>query len=256
MMKSKTNLFFDSWVMFKRCILISLRNPETLIMAIIIPIFMMLLFGGIFSNITDVGQFDYIDFIVPGIILLCVAQGSQFTAVNICTDMTKGIVDRFRSMPLSKSAVLIGHAAASIVRNIIATSVTIGVAFAIGFRPQGGLAEWLMIASILLLYIVAISWIAVLVGLISKTPESSTGFMFLIFILPYVSSGFAPTSTMHRSIQWFAQHQPMTPIVDSVRGLMLNVPPGQSLWIALAWCVGLTALTFVLAVQVYKRKMA
>lgn len=254
MIKPKTNVFFDSWVMFKRCLLISLRNPETMIMAIIIPIFMMLLFGGIFGNITDVGEYNYIDFIVPGIILLCVAQGSQFTAINICTDMTKGVIDRFRSMPISKSAVLMGHAEASIVRNIIATFVTIGTAVIIGFRPLGSFMDWLIIASILLLFIVAISWIAVLIGLISKTPESSTGLMFLLFILPYVSSGFAPTNTMHSSIRWFAQNQPMTPIVDSIRALMLDMPTDGSLSLALGWCVGIAIVSFILATQVYKRK--
>ena len=255
MSKPRASVFYDSWVMFKRCLLISLRNPETLVMAVITPVFMMLLFGAIYGKIVNVGEISYIDFIVPGIILQCVAQGTQYTAINICTDMTRGVIDRFRSMPITKSAVLIGHASASIVRNIITTSVTIGVAIAIGFRPQGGFVDWLMIAGILLLFIAAISWIAVFFGVISKTAESSTGLMFPLFILPYVSSGFAPTDTMHKSIRWFAEYQPMTPVIDSARALMLGTPTDGSVPIALAWCVGIIIVAFTLAVQTYKHKI-
>jgi len=245
----------DSWIMFKRCLLISTRNPETVAMAIITPFFLMLLFGTIFGGVADMGDINYIDFIVSGIILQSVAQGSQFAAINITTDMTKGIIDRFRSMPISKAAVLIGHATASILRNTVTAAVIIGTAFLIGFRPSGGLVDWLIIVGIFMLFIVAISWIAIFFGLLSKTAESTSGYMFPLFILPFLSSGFAPTETMPRALRWFAANQPMTPIIDSTRALMLGWPTGNSIWLAIAWCVAITVIAFIAAVQVYKRKL-
>ncbi|MCL2215759.1 MAG: ABC transporter permease, partial [Defluviitaleaceae bacterium] len=178
-----------------------------------------------------------------------------YAAININNDMHKGIIDRFRSMPVSKAAVLVGHSAASVVRNTVTTVIIIATAFIVGFRPQGGFVDWLMVAGVLLLFIVAISWIAVLCGLVSKTPESSGGLMFPLFILPFVSSGFAPTDTLPRWLRFFAEHQPMTPIIDSTRALMLDLPLGGSLWLALAWCAGIIIVAFAAAVQVYKRKL-
>jgi ABC-2 type transport system permease protein len=251
----KANIFLDSWIMFKRCLLISVRNPEALVQATITPFFLMFLFGTVFGSIADVGEYNYIDFIIPGIILQSVAQAAQYSAINVTTDMTKGVIDRFRSMPISKTAVLMGHTGAGIVRNTITASVIIGTAFILGFRPQGGFTNWLIVIGLLLLIVTAFSLIAVLCGLISKTPEGSSGLMFPLFILPFVSSGFAPTETMPSFISWFAEMQPMTPIIDTIRGLMLNLPTGNSLWTALIWCVGIIIAAFVAALQVYKRKI-
>ena len=253
--KPKIHTLSDSWIMFKRCMRISMRNPETMAMTVLTPFFLMLLFGTIFGSIADIGDFNYIDFIVPGIALQSIAQGTQFTAINVSGDMTKGIIDRFRSMPISKAAVLVGHAGASILRNVIIAAIIIGTAFIIGFRPQGGLAQWLLAIAVLLLFIIAISWIAILVGLVSSTPENTGGFMFPLFILPFVSSGFAPVETLPRAIRWFATHQPMTPIIDSTRNLMMDLPVGNSLWLAAVWCVGITVVAFAAAVRVYKRKV-
>jgi len=255
MRKPKASVFYDSWIMFKRCLLISMRNPEALVQATVTPFFLMFLFGTVFGNIVDVGGFNYIDFIIPGIILQSVAQASQYSAINVATDMTKGIIDRFRSMPISKSAVLVGHAGAGVVRNAITATVIIGTAFILGFRPQGGFVNWLFVVGFLLLIIVAMSFIAVLCGLISKTPEGSSGLMFPLFILPFMSSGFAPTDTMPGGVRWFAEMQPMTPIINSIRALMLDMPTDNSLWIALAWCVGIIVTAFFAAAQVYKRKL-
>jgi len=255
MNKQKPRLFYDAKVMFKRCMKIALRNPEALVQATVTPIFLMLMFGAVFGNITDVGAYSYVDFIIPGIILQAVTQATAYTAINVNTDMTKGIIDRFRSMPLAKSALLIGHAGASVVRNVMTTAVIIGTAFVVGFKPRAGLVEWLAVSGVLLLSVTAITCFAVFCGLKAKSPESASGLMFPLFILPFVSSGFAPTETMHVSIRWFAEHQPMTPIINVVRSLMLGHPPGNDLWIALAWVVGITVLTFALAVRRYMRKM-
>jgi len=251
----KTCLFYDSWIMFKRCMKIALRNPEALVQATVTPIFLMLLFGAVFGNIADVGSYSYVDFIIPGIILQAVAQATSYIAININTDMTKGIVDRFRSMPISKSALLIGHAGASVVRNVITTAVIIGTAFVVGFRPQAGFVDWLIITGVLLLSVTAITCFAVLCGLKAKAPESASGLMFPLFILPFVSSGFAPTETMHSAIRWFAEYQPMTPIINAVRALMLGYPPGSDLFIAIAWTAGVSVVAFTFALRRYKRKL-
>ena len=255
MSRSKANVFYDSWVMFKRCLVIALRNPEAIVMATVTPFFLMFLFGTVFKNIVDIGDFNYIDFIIPGIVLQSVAQAAQYQAINVTTDMTKGVMDRFRSMPISKSSVLIGHAGAGVVRNTITTTVIIGTAFILGFRPQGGLVNWLFVVGFLMLIIIAMSFIAVLCGLISRTPEGSSGLMFPLFILPFFSSGFAPTDTMPSGIKWIAEKQPMTPIINTIRALMLDMPTDNDLWIALAWCVGIIIVAFVAAAQVYKRKL-
>ncbi|MCL2812653.1 MAG: ABC transporter permease [Clostridia bacterium] len=255
MSKQKPRLFYDAKVMFKRCMKIALRNPEALVQATLTPIFLMLLFGAVFGNITDVGDYSYVDFIIPGIILQAVAQATSYTAINVNTDMMKGIVDRFRSMPLAKSALLIGHAGASIMRNVMTTAVIIGTAFVVGFTPKGGLVDWLIASGVLLLSVTAITCFAVFCGLKAKTPESASGLMFPLFILPFVSSGFAPTETMHVAIRWFAEHQPMTPVINVVRSLMLGHPAGNDLWVALAWAVGISVLAFALAVRRYMRKM-
>jgi ABC-2 type transport system permease protein len=235
--------------------LISLRNPETLVMAIVTPFFLMVLFGTVFGGIADIGAINYIDFIVPGIILQSVAQGTQYAAINVNNDMSKGIIDRFRSMPISKVAVLVGHAIASVARNTVTAAVIIGTAFIVGFRPQGNFTGWLIAIGILMLFSVAISWLAVLCGLVSKSPEGSAGLMFPFFILPFVSSGFAPVETLPVWLRWFAKYQPLSPIIDSTRALMMDLPLHNSLWLAIVWCVGITAVSFVAAVQVYKRKL-
>jgi len=254
--RQKSNVIIDSWIMFRRCLRTSLRNPEAFGQAILVPAFVMLLFGAVFSNIVDVGDYSYINFIVPGIILQTIAQGAASTAISVNNDMKKGIIDRFRSMPISKSAVLTGHVLAAVMRSMITSAVAIGIAVAIGFRPQAGILDWLVILGILVLFILAITWISVICGLIAKTPESAGTYPFALFILPYVSSGFAPVETLPASIRWFAAHQPMTPIIDSLRALMLGQPVGNALPLALIWSVGIIALTFFIAVTIYKRKLS
>lgn len=254
MHKSKTGVFFDSWVMFKRCFTISMRNPETLLTATITPFCLMLLFGVVFGNIANIGGFNYIDFIVPGIILQSIGQASQYSAMNVTTDMTKGIIDRFRCMSISKSAVLIGHTGAGVIRGVISTAVIILTAPILGFRPQAGFVEWLLAISLLLLINITITLIAVLCGMISKTVDGAVGMMFPLFILPFVSSGFAPVDTMPSSIRWFAAIQPMTPIIDSLRALTLGLPAGNNLWFALAWCMVLSVVSFTISMRTYNRK--
>ena len=254
MKKSNKNIFLDTWVMFKRCLTISLRNPETLLTATLIPFCLILLFGTVFGSISDVGNYNYIDFIVPGIILQSIAQAAQYSAMNVATDMTKGIIDRFRCMSISKSAVLIGHAGAGVIRGIISNAVIVVTAPILGFRPQAGLLDWLLVIALFLLINITFTLIAVFCGTISKSAEGATGLLFPLFILPFMSSGFAPVDTMPSSIGWFAAIQPMTPMIDSLRALTLDLPLGNSLWQALAWCVVLSIVSFAVSMRTYNRK--
>lgn len=255
MKKSSINILFDAWVMFKRCLIISLRNPETLLTATIIPFFLMFLFSSVFGGISDVGDLKYIDFIVPGIILQSIGQASQFSAMNVTTDMTKGIIDRFRCMSVSKSAVLIGHTGAGTIRGIISITVIVLTALILGFRPQAGFIDWLLVISLLLLINITFTLVAVLCGMISKSAEGASGLLLPLFILPFLSSGFAPVDTMPNGIRWLAAMQPMTPMIDSLRALTLDLPLGNSLWLALAWCVVLSIVSFTVSVRIYNRKV-
>ena len=253
MKKNNINILFDAWVMFKRCLIISMRNPETLLTATIIPFFLMFLFSTVFGSISDVGDFNYIDFIVPGIILQSIGQASQFSAMNVTVDMTKGIIDRFRCMSISKSAVLIGHTGAGMIRGVISNTVIILTALILGFRPQAGFIDWLLVISLLLLINITVTLIAVLCGMISKSVEGASGLLMPLFILPFMSSGFAPVDTMPTGIRWFAAMQPMTPMIDSLRALTLDLPLGNSLWQALAWCVALSIVSFTVSMRRYLR---
>lgn len=253
---SNIHIFSDAWIMFKRCLLISLRHPETLLVSTIVPFLLMYLFGAVFGSIAEIDGFHYIDFIVPGIILQSIAQASQYSAINVASDMSNGIMDRFRSMSVAKSAILIAHTGAGVVRNTISTITIMITALFLGFQPQGGLWEWCLVLVILTFVNITISLLAVLCGLIAKTPEGAVGLILPLFILPFISSGFAPVETMPSSIRWLAQVQPMTPIIDSIRALTLQTSIKDSLWLAFGWCIGITIISFIIALQVYKRKVS
>jgi len=224
-------------------------------MALVVPIVMMVLFGLVFGGVADIEGFSYINFIVPGIILQCITNSAGATALSIHNDMSKGLIDRFRSMPIAKSAFISGHVWMSVIRSIVITIMTFGAAFVIGLRPSAGFMDWLIIAGILILFIIAVTWIIVIIGLTAKGAEDISGLNFLLVIFTFLSSGFAPTETLPRALRVFAQNQPMTPVIDAVRGLMLGLPLNGEIMIALAWCVGITVVAFVIAVQIYKSKL-
>jgi len=248
-------VFYDSWIMFKRCFIKALRSPESVVMALVVPIFMMVLFGYVFGGVANIDGYSYINFIVPGIILQCICNSSASTAIGVHNDMTKGIIDRFRSMQIAKSAFIAGHVWVSVIRSIIITIMTFGAAFVIGLRPSANFIEWIMIAGILTLFIIAITWIVVIFGLVAKDSESISGTTFLLVVFTFLSSGFAPTDTLPTALRIFAENQPMTPVINAVRGLMLGTPLGNELWLALIWCGGTSIVAFVIAVQIYKSKL-
>jgi len=241
--------------MFGRSMRVTLRHPDTLVTGMFVPVLVMLLFVFVFGGAMDMGDYSVVNFIVPGIILQVLGQASTNTAIGVNGDMQTGMIDRFRSMPIGKSALLNGHVLAALVRNLVTAGLVIGTAILIGFRPTASFSGWLAIAAVLALYILVLTWLAVIMGLISRSAEAASGGMMLAFILPYISSGFVPTDTLPRGLQIFAEHQPMTPVINTLRSLMLGRGPGDDIWVAVAWCVGILAVSYVVAVQIYKRKM-
>jgi ABC-2 type transport system permease protein len=228
-----------------RCVRISLRQLDALITALVLPVLLMLMFVGLFGGAIDVGT-RYVQYVVPGVIVLCAGFGGATTAVSVAQDMRSGMVDRLRAMDVGGRAILAGHVAASVVRNLVTTAVVIGVALAIGFRPHAGVGEWAAAAGVLVAFMIAVSWLAAAIGLLARSPEAANGFSFLVSFLPYPSAAFVPVATMPAWIQGFAGAQPVTKIVESLRELLLGAP-GASTGAALAWCAGIAMASIVAA---------
>jgi ABC-2 type transport system permease protein len=241
--------------MVGRCMRLSRRKLDAVLTSLMLPIMLMLLFVYLLGGAINTGT-RYVTYVVPGVILLCVAFGSSTTAVSVSEDMKGGIIDRFRSLDIGGAAVLAGHVAASVARNAASTVLVLGVAYLIGFRPSAGLLDWLAVAGILLLVVLAISWLSAAVGLLAKSPEAAGGFTFFVMFLPYPSSAFVPIDTMPAWIHGFARHQPATPIIESLRGLLLHTPVGNSPWLALAWCGGILVASVATAGMLFRRRAA
>jgi ABC-2 type transport system permease protein len=245
----------DALTLGGRCIRLSARNLDALLTSLMLPVMLMLVFVYLFGGAIRTGT-DYVTYVVPGVILLCSGFGSATTAVTVTHDMTGGIVDRLRSMDVGGAAVLAGHVAASVVRNAASTVLVVGVALAIGFRPSAGLLGWLAVAGVLLAFVVAISWLAAAVGLVARSPEAANSFTFFVMFVTYASSAFVPVDTMPSWLQGFAQHQPVTPLIETMRGLLLGTPVGSSAWTALAWCGGLLAVSIAVSGALFQRRTA
>ena len=253
--KSRGSLLRDSKTMFIRSIMLALRSPEAIMMALIVPAVLMVVFVYVFGGAMYVGGESVVNFIVPGIILQTIGQGVPATSVRLNNDMTKGVVDRFRTMPIAKSSMLVGHVLATLLQSLVTVSATIGAALLVGFRPSAGIVDWLIVAGILILYITMMAWLAALSGIHAKEPESAAGLMAFVGVLPFISSGFVPTETMPAAMRVFAENQPMTPIINTIRALLLGHPiPDGALRNALLWCIGLSIVFYVLALRIYKRK--
>ncbi len=238
-----------------RCVRLSLRQVDALLTSLLLPVLLMLIFVYLFGGAIDTGT-DYVTYVVPGVILLCAGFGSATTAVSVNQDMTGGIVDRFRSLDVGGPSVLAGHVAASVVRNAASTVLVLAVALAIGFRPEAGPLEWLAVAGVLLAFVLAISSLAAALGLLAGSPEAANGVTFLVMFLPYASSAFVPVDTMPSWLQGFAAHQPITPVVETVRGLLLGMPVGDHAWTALAWCAGILVVSVAASGALFRRRTA
>ena len=249
------SLLRDSKTMFIRSMKLTFRSPDTIVTNTFVPAILMVVFVYVFGGAMDVGEISVVNFIVPGIILQCIGQSSPTIAIGINNDISKGVVDRFRTMPIAKSSLLIGNVLAAILRSIITVAAVIGSALLVGFRPQAGFIEWLLVIVIIVLYVTMIAWLGVVSGVFSKESESAAGLMYLVGVLPFISSGFVPTETMPRVLRVFAENQPMTPVINSVRALLLNDPvPDGALRLALLWCIGLTTVFYAIATYLYNRK--
>ncbi len=236
-----------------RTMRLSRRNVETLMMSLMLPVMLMLMFVYLFGGAIHTGT-RYVTYVVPGVIMLCASFGSSMTAVSVCQDMTGGIIDRFRSMNVGGVAIVTGHVVASVARNMFSTAVVFGVAFAIGFRPKADLVQWLGTAAVLALVIATISWFSATIGLLAKSPDAASGFTFLVTFFPYASSAFVPIGTMPSWLHGFARNQPTTPIIETMRGLLLDQPIGLAAWHAVLWCLGILIGSVILSVLFFRRR--
>ncbi len=250
----------DSRVMVGRCLRRSLRNPEAFFTALMLPIILMLLFVYVFGGAINTGG-KYVDYVVPGLVVLCAGFGAGTTAVAVATDMTNGIIDRFQSMPINSSSVLVGHIAASLARNLIATTLVIGVALGIGWRPAASPAAWVAAVAMIVLFVLALSWLAAGVGLLARNVEAATSATFVLMFAPYVSTAFVPARTMPGVLRAFAAHQPFTPIVETMRGLWMGhtstgAAVGHEAWLAIAYCLGILAVSVAAASWLFRHRTA
>lgn len=240
-------------VFIRRSLTLSLRNIESLMMSIILPVMLMLLFTYVFGGAIDPGG-DYANYVVPGIILLCAGYGAATTAVDVSTDMTNGIIDRFRTMPIRSLSVVTGHVAASLARNLVATGVVIGVALLVGFRPNGSFLEWLAALGVIVMFILTLTWLYAAIGLVAGSPSAASGYGFILLFLPYLSSAFVPVNTMPHWLQGAANHQPITPLIETIRGLLLGSPIGDNAWIGAVWCAGLILIALAWCSVAFRKR--
>jgi ABC-2 type transport system permease protein len=233
-----------------------LRSPDTIITTAITPIGMLLLFVYVFGGAIDTGGTKYVDYLLPGILLITVASGVAYTALRLYTDVASGIFERFQSMPIARSAILWGHVITSLIANLVSLALVVVVAVAIGFRSSADVVAWLEVLGILVMFTLALTWLAVSAGLAAKSPDGAGAFAYPLIFLPFISSAFVPTAGMPDPVKWFAEHQPVTSIVNTLRSLYANQPVGNDLWTALAWCSGLLVVAYTLGMRTYRHKLA
>ncbi len=243
----------DTVTMIDRSVRLSRRNVDTLFVSILLPLLMMMLFVYVFGGAIETGT-AYINYVVPGILLLTTGYGASNTAMAVADDMTKGMIDRLRSLPVRSFAVLTGHVTASVARNAVSTAIVLLAALAMGFRPNASVAEWFGAIGLLALYVIALSWLAAGLGVIAKTVESASTLSFFMLFLPYLSSAFVPPETMPGWLRPISEHQPITPVIETVRSFLTGTPLGSSGWIALAWCGGLLVFSVTFASVLYRRR--
>jgi ABC-2 type transport system permease protein len=230
-----------------------LRSPDTIITVAVMPIAFMLLFVYVFGGAIHTGTNNYVNYLLPGILIIAIASGVSYTAFRLFMDMQKGIISRLKSMPIKHSSVLWSHVLTSLVSNIISISVIVAVALLMGFRSSANVFEWLAVAGILLLFLFGLTWLAVIPGLKAKTIDGASAFSYPLILLPFVSSAFVPTSTMPTPVRVFAENQPVTAIVNSIRSLLDSKPVDSAIWTALIWCVVITLVAYFFAIRIYKR---
>lgn len=255
-MATLTKTILETRTMTKRNLWKSLKNTDRLMENLIAPMITMLIFvfvlGGAMSYTTDI---NYVNYIVPGVLILCVGQCSTATAIGISADIQKGIIDRFRSMPITTSAVLNGHVIESVIRTTMSLIIVFLIALLIGFRPEASLTAYLLAFALLILFTVTITWASVAYGLFVKSSEGTGSLNMFVMLFVYLSSGFIPTQTLPTVLRVFAENQPMTPIIESIRRLLLSQQLDNYLFLAIVWCVGILIVAYFLAMHLYKTKV-
>jgi len=251
-----THLLGDTAVLTGRSLRHVLRSPDTIITTAVMPIAFLLLFVFVLGGAIRTGSESYVDYLLPGILLITVASGISYTAYRLFLDVRSGIFERFRSMPIARSSVLWAHVLTSLVANAISLVVVVLVALLVGFRSSAGPLAWLAVAGVLLLFTLALTWLAVIPGLTAKSVDGASAFSYPLILLPFISSAFVPTDSMPGPVRAFAEHQPVTSIVDAIRSLLTEQPVGADLWVALAWCAGILAVAWAVATTLLRRRTA
>ena len=251
-----THFIGDTAVLTGRTMHHVTRSPDTIITTLITPIALMLLFVYVFGGAIHTGSVAYVNYLLPGILLITIASGISYTAFRLFTDLQGGIFERFQSMPIARSSVLWAHVLTSLAANVISLAVVVGVALLMGFRSGAGVLAWLAVAGILILFTLALTWIAVIPGLTAKSVDGVSAFSYPLIFLPLISSAFVPTGTMPGPVRAFAKYQPVTSIVNAIRDLFTQRPVGTGIWTALAWCAGILVVAYVFAGIAYHRKIS
>jgi ABC-2 type transport system permease protein len=247
------NAVRETTVLFGRTMKHIRRSPDTIITVAMMPIAFMLLFVYVFGGAIDAGTDNYVNYLLPGILLIAIASGISYTAFRIFNDTQKGIITRLHAMPVARSAVLWGHVLTSLVSNLISVAIIVGIALIMGFRSGASVAAWLAVAGILALFTLALTWLAVIPGLTAKSVDGASAFSYPLIFLPFISSAFVPTATMPTPVRVFAENQPVTSIVETLRALLAARPVGNDIWVALAWLVGAGLVAYVFALRAYRR---
>ena len=251
-----THFFGDTAVLTGRSLRHIMRSLDTIITTCLMPIAFMLLFVYVLGGAIKAGSGPYVNYLLPGILLITVASGISYTAYRLFLDMQSGIFERFQSMPIARSSVLWAHVLTSLVANVISLVVVVLVALVMGFRSGAGPLAWLAVAGILVLFTLALTWLAVIPGLTAKSIDGASAFSYPLILLPFISSAFVPTATMPGPVRVFAEYQPVTSIVNAIRDLFAQRPVGTDIWIALAWCVGILIVAYVFAMGAYRRRVS
>ncbi len=256
MERIRKHYFSDMSIMLGRSMRHIFRSMDTIITVTITPIAMMLLFVYVLGGAIQTGTSNYVNYLLPGILLMAIASGIAYTSYRLFMDMQRGIFERFHSMPIARSSALWGHVLTSLVSNALSVVVIILVALLLGFRSSAGILAWLAVAGILALFTLALTWIAVIAGLSANSVDGAGAFSYPLIFLPFISSAFVPTATMPGPVRVFAENQPVTSIVDAIRSLLMQQPVGSDIWIALAWCLGILIIAYIFAMRIYSRKAA
>ena len=251
----------DSTTMVRRNLKRMVRYPSMTVQLIAMPVLLLLLFVYVFGGALGAGlggasggRAEYVNYVVPAILLMTISATVQGTAISVAMDMTEGIVARFRTMNIARVSVLTGHVIGSLIQAVLSLAVVIGVALLIGFEPRASFGEWLSFGGLLVAVTFALIWLAVAMGQAAQTVEAASTLPMPLIFLPFLGSGFVPTDSMPEGVRWFAEYQPFTPIMESIRALLMDTPVGNDLWIALAWCAGIALLGYLWARKLYNRE--